>query len=45
MTLIVTGGADFIGSNFVFCSLDKHPKIISSEYQYYYEKKYGKVWQ
>ena len=26
MTLIVTGGADFIGSNFVFCSLDSTRK-------------------
>ena len=25
MTIIVTGGAGFIGSNFVFHMLDKHP--------------------
>ena len=25
MTIIVTGGAGFIGSNFIFHMLDKHP--------------------
>ena len=27
MTIIVTGGAGFIGSNFIFYMLDKHPRI------------------
>ena len=26
MTIIVTGGAGFIGSNFIFYMLDKHPE-------------------
>ena len=26
MTIIVTGGAGFIGSNFIFHMLDKHPE-------------------
>ena len=25
MTIIVTGGAGFIGSNFIFHMMDKHP--------------------
>ncbi|MBQ7867081.1 MAG: GDP-mannose 4,6-dehydratase, partial [Clostridia bacterium] len=26
MTIIVTGGAGFIGSNFIFYQLEKHPE-------------------
>ena len=26
MTILVTGGAGFIGSNFIFCMLEKHPE-------------------
>lgn len=26
MTIIVTGGAGFIGSNFIFYELEKHPE-------------------
>ncbi len=26
-TILVTGGADFIGSNFVRMMLDKHPRL------------------
>ena len=28
--IIVTGGAGFIGSNFVFYLMDKHPEVASS---------------
>lgn len=39
MTIIITGGVGFIGSNFVFYMLAKF--IISGEYQNYYEMMYG----
>ena len=35
MTIIVTGGAGFIGSNFVFHMLDKYPDYPFREGEYY----------
>ena len=42
MNIIVTGGAGFIGSNFVFHNnREWWETIIFGEYQNYYEKMYG----
>ena len=46
MTIIVTGGAGFIGSNFVYHMLNKYPgnpKLKKSEYEYYQMPKVFRV--
>jgi len=53
MTLIVTGGAGFIGNNFIFHKTlqwyldheDWWQPIMSGEYQKYYEKMDGNEWR
>ena len=44
MTIIVTGGAGFIGSNFIFYMMEKHPEDRIVCLDIYLGSGHGKSW-